>query len=256
MDKLSPTTSRFNLPVDLSGRAMSEESAAIAAPDSVALHRKGSRKAEQDTPPSMLVMQQLCKGGGRELSNAHTKARAEELLAKQKEGMVEETIVNNDKHIHLVYHGVPSQVKLFDHKGVTFRHYFGTTGQKQSAVTQKALVAGPVAYAQVSPGYRADYVDLVGVFLTKPDVKPEQVGVPGHGDYVDMRLPADTAVLEIEPGAIYLVPGDPKRPDWIVDYYNKFKAGEKVPDYVMATIKKIDAEGGLKEPTKVYFQKK
>jgi hypothetical protein len=53
-----------------------------------------------------------------------------------------------------------------------------------------------------------------------------------------------------------MVPGEPKKPDWIVDYYNKYKNGEKVPDYVLSTLKEIEAKGGIKEPTKVFFNGK
>lgn len=202
---------------------------------------------------SMEMVRQACRGSAGELSNAHTRARAEELLEMKKKGTTDETIVNNDKHVHIVTHGVPSYVKPFDHEGVTFRHYFATDDQKENALAMQALIAGPVSYAQVSPGLRIDFPDLAGVFLTLPNVKPENVGVPGHTGYVDMKLPADTSVLEIEKGSIYLIAGEPKLPDWIVNYYNKYKAGETVPEYMLSTMKKIEAGGGIKEATEVYF---
>jgi hypothetical protein len=218
-------------------------------PDRVSL----SKKKKADAPPTMAQMQKLCKAGGENFSNAASRVKAQQLLDKKKDGTKEETVINNDKHIHVITHGVPSMVNAFDHRGVTFRHYFADAEQKQKALDGKALIGGPVSYAQVGGGIRNDFPELKGVFLTMPDVDPGLVGVPGRSDYADLQLPADTGVLEIEPGRIYLIPSEIKRPDWIVDYYTKWKTGQEVPSYMLDTLKGIEKEGGLKEPEKVFF---
>lgn len=223
--------------------------------DRVTIEEKENHRIK--APFSEKMLSQCFTPEVKHLSNAHTIERMNALLKKKKEGVREEVVINNDEHIHTIYHGVPDYVKPFNHKGVVFRHYFANEEQKKSALSTEALIAGPVAYAQVYfGGIRNDFPDLTGVFFTLPGVDPSEVGVPGRTVYVDVELPDDTGLVEIEPGKIYMVPGDPKRPDWIVDYYNKYKNGEKVPDYVLSTLKRIEAQGGIKEPTKVFFKAK
>jgi|GEM_PF-5198330 len=255
IDRLSGSSIQTNQQIHIKSSARAEAGSQICTGDSVQLSRKRS-SGEAGTIPTLQDMQALCGSREETHSNAETQMRAQKLLSMKSAGTKEEVLVNNDRHIHVVIHGVPGTVNSCNHKGVTFRHYFASEEQKQAAMKSGALIAGPVAYAQVSCCYRADYPDLAGVFVTKPDVKPEQVGVPGRSVYVDLQFPADTGVLEIEPGKIYLVPSEYKRPDWIVDYYRKYKAGEEVPSYVLPSLQKIDQEGGLKEPTKVYFNEK
>ncbi|MEK7388779.1 MAG: hypothetical protein AAB036_03690 [Elusimicrobiota bacterium] len=50
------------------------------------------------------------------------------------------------------------------------------------------------------------YKDLTGVFLTLPGVDPAAVGVPGRKAYLDVRIPADFPIFELEKGRIFLVP--------------------------------------------------
>ena len=188
------------------------------------------------------------------VSNAHTRAKAEELLARRKDGITEEVIHNSDKRIESNMYGVPDFVKSYNPEGVVFRHYFKSREVKEKVLSEGYLLAGSVPYVQAGPHMKYYYPDLKGVFFTKPGVQPEEVGVPGLSVYADFMLPADTAVLEIEPGKNYLVPGEPALPAWLVDYYLKYKNGGVVPDYVKKSIEKIEKEGGIKEPTKVYFQ--
>lgn len=204
------------------------------------------------TPGFSDVMTHFLKNE-KETSNAPTVENMKALLDRKKSGVKSKVIINNDKHIHTEFSGVPDFVEPYDHRGVTFRHFFRSKEQKSSALSSGKLIAGPVSYAQVYGGVRNDYLDLTGVFITKPGVKPEDVGVPGHDVYIDIRFPDDTGVVEIEPGLIYMVPGKPKIPDWIADYYNKYKTGEKIPDYVLSSVKKIEANGGITPPTSVFF---
>lgn len=252
IDKLSGNSVQDTLRPQRKTSMSPETEQSVNRGDSVQIGKRRST-CECNNTPSLQDMRILCAGSGEAHSNAETQGRAQTLLKMKSAGIKEEVLVNNDRHIHIVNHGVPFTVNSYNHKGITFRHYFASEEQKESAMKTGALIGGPVAYAQVSCCYRADYPDLAGVFITKPDVKPEEVGVPGRNIYVDLQFPADTGVMEIEPGKIYLVPSEVKRPDWIVDYYKKYKAGEEVPSYVLPTVQKIDQEGGLKEPTKVYF---
>lgn len=238
-------------PINQKGHGLSKKDETFKEPkDTVILGNK-----EKDSSPDLKgpgEIKKFFQKNGKVLSNSHTQERARELLERKKEGIKEEVIVNTDKHMHSIFHGVPDFVNSYDHKGVAFRHYFKTEDQKESALNDNSLIAGPVPYVQKG-GMRYDYVDLVGVFLTKPEVEPDAVGVPGHNLYIDLTLPPDTAVLEIEPGRIYMIGGDPKRPDWIVESYKKYKSGEEIPAYMKSTMERIDGEGGIKEPTKVYF---
>lgn len=100
------------------------------------------------------------------------------------------------------------RVKRFDHQNVVFRHYTRSL-QSLDAIKQNSfLMSGIDPYIQVLPDvekYR--YADLTGIFLTLPGVAAGEVGVAGNDlPYVDLRLPEEVPVLELEPGKIYLVP--------------------------------------------------
>ncbi|MDD5207164.1 MAG: hypothetical protein PHS17_17195 [Desulfobacterales bacterium] len=255
---------RSILPISDTRRDDQDKSMSILRVVDKATLSRARSSSKEFVPPTLRQLRDLMQSGTPPaespvadkpvLSNAHTRQRAEKLLEKRKNGLREEVLVNTDEHMHSIFHGVPENVRPFNPKGVVFRHYFGSQEQKEKALQENSLVAGPVSYAQVYPGgIRRDYVDLVGVFLTKPEVKPGDVGVPGHNVYVDLVLPEDTPVLEIEPGRIYFIPGEPNSPQWIKDYYRQHKEGKEVPNWVLPTMKKIDDAGGLHEPTRVYF---
>jgi len=214
----------------------------------------GNDAGPQKSVFSPEIMKKACRENKKVFSNAHTQELAQKLLEKKKDGVREEILQNTDKRMHSKFVGIPDSVKLFDHSGVTFRHYFGSKEDKSRALSENSLVAGPVSYAQVSSGIRKDFTDLVGIFLTMPDVEPGYVGVSGHNSFVDLKLPEDTAILEIEPGKIYMIPGEPKRQGWIVENYKKFKKGEPVPSYMLEMLRGIDKKGGIKKATRVYFE--
>lgn len=221
-------------------------------PDRITLS-DGRKKA--DCPViSLEGATRVCKKKVAGRSNAGTMETAEAVLEKIKDGVREETLVNDDKHMHTIISGIPSFVKSYSHKGIKFRHYFANSEQKKKASGEQMLIAGPLCYVQKSGGIRIDFVDLTGVFLTKPGVKPEFVGVPEHNDYLDFKLPLDTAVLEIEKDKIYYVPGNPMTPGWIAEHYKTYKSGGQVPGYVMKSIEKLDKSGGVKDPVHVHFK--
>jgi hypothetical protein len=102
--------------------------------------------------------------------------------------------------------GVPEHVRPAE-RGI-FRHY--TTPAGLAAIRETGLLHNSVLpYVKVYNRMgSAQYPDLGGVFLTRPDATPEDVGVAADRAryYVDFEVPEDVPVLEIERGRIYVVP--------------------------------------------------
>lgn len=189
------------------------------------------------------------------ISNTHTHDKAKEILEKRNYGIKEEALPACFDRVNLLVHGAPSYIKPINPEGLIFRHYFASKEHMESALKDNTLIAGFTPYMQTSYKFKALYEDLTGVFLALPGVKPEDVGVPGRIYYIDLKLPIDTAVLEIEEGKIYLIPGEAKTPEWIIEAYNKYKKDKKdeIQKDLLPTLQEIEAKGGIKEALKIKF---
>jgi len=166
-------------------------------------------------------------------------------------GKVTETLHNpghNESHEDLItVRGVPENVNRYDERGVVFRHY---TSKKHlwSILREKSLWNGLTSYVQVAPGvFKKVFPDLAGVFLTLPGVAGESVGVParkGYDHYVDLRVPAGLPILEIEKGAIYLIPMPGRTRGWIADLYRRWVAGKGKDSLYKNAVDDVEASGG------------
>lgn len=178
-------------------------------------------------------------------------ASAERMLA-QKDKPLRETLLNpghTESHPDLVtVEGVPGQVAAVKRaEGQVFRHY--TTEEGLAAILKsKALWNGVLSYVQLAPGvYKKIFKDVTGLFFTLPAVSGDAVGVPARGGfsaYVDVTLPLNVALLEIEKGAIYMVPLPARARGWVADAYLKWADGGAVASADRRMISDIDAAGG------------
>jgi hypothetical protein len=143
--------------------------------------------------------------------------------------------------------GVPETVRRFDAGGTVFRHY--TTKEGLDAIlAEKSLRNGFMSYVELARAlYTKTYRDLTGIFLTLPKVEGDRVGVPAKEfqHYVDLRVPRGMPVLEIEKGAIFLVPMPARTRGWVADLYRKWVRGEGVNPTYQRTVSEIESEGGL-----------
>lgn len=180
----------------------------------------------------------------RALSKANL-ARVERLR-----GTVTETLHNpghNESHGDMITSkGVPDTVRRYDADGVVFRHY--TTKEGLDAILEeKSLRNGFMSYVELARAlYTKTYRDLTGVFLTLPKVSGDHVGVPAKdfNHYVDLRVPAGLPVLEIEKGAIFLVPMPARTRGWVADLYRKWVKGEGVNPTYQRSVSEVEKEGG------------
>lgn len=170
---------------------------------------------------------------------------------ERRRGPVTETLHNpghNESHGDMITsRGVPETVKRIDADGVVFRHY--TTKEGLDAIlAEKSLLNGFMPYVELARGlYRKTYRDLTGVFLTLPQVKGEGVGVPAREFtyYVDLLVPRGLPVLEIEKGAIFLVPLPARTRGWIADLYRKWVRGEPVDPAYKGSVEDVEKDGGV-----------
>lgn len=177
---------------------------------------------------------------------SHAKAAHIERLR----GTVTETLHNpghTDSHADMItVRGVEPSVRRIDSSGMIFRHY--TIAEDFDAIVrEQKLWNGFMPYARIAPFlYRKTYRDLTGVFLTLPKVKGERVGVPApeFNRYVDLRVPAGLPVLEIEKGAIYLIPLPGRTRDWIAQLYRRWATGETTDSTYAGNIAEVERDGG------------
>lgn len=208
-----------------------------------------------------------------------SRARAARMIARRAEP-VRETLLNHghgDNHPDLITaEGVPEQARLLRpsseprrsrlysgrqapeiEKGTVFRHYTTADGFK-AIKDSKSLWNGFVPYVEMSPGaYKKTFREVSGLFFTLPGVMGDAVGVPAREftHYVDVVLPTSLPLVEIEPGAIYLVPLPGRTRDWVLSYYLKWAAGRPIDPSYQGMIESMDAEGGpspdLRVPVKI-----
>ncbi|MFA6093072.1 MAG: hypothetical protein WCU88_07145 [Elusimicrobiota bacterium] len=170
-------------------------------------------------------------GGVVELS----KARAQTLLSKPQGGWEWKTRLSNKEDWlasslkRSVSHHLPKEARLVSAdpaaavkaangiplRPTVFRHYLegegywnlqGIFSRMKQRLWNSTMPYVKLMLHQFLKDHAVTYKDFEGVFLTLPGVPPEKVGVPERTRYVDIRIPADLPLLEIEPGNIFLVP--------------------------------------------------
>jgi hypothetical protein len=204
-------------------------------------------------------------------------ARADKLLALR--GQTKETVMNpghNDNHPdEISVEGAPEEIRLIRpteepprkstswrkpvavDKDTVFRHYTTKDGYENILETQ-SLWNGFVPYVQLSPGlFKKTFRAVSGLFFTLPKVSGDTVGVPSREftHYVDVTIPAKMTLLEVEAGAIYLIPLPGRARRWVRDYYTKWARGEGAENTYAKMIADLDKEGGpgpdLRVPVKI-----
>ncbi|MCX5787639.1 MAG: hypothetical protein NTX64_03885 [Elusimicrobia bacterium] len=141
--------------------------------------------------------------------------------------------------------GVPERVKAVEHEAIVFRHY--TTAEGLAGILKSGgLWNGFLPYVDLVRGvHKKVFKDLTGLFLTKPGVDGQQVGVPSKefDHYVDVKVSAKLPVLEIDKGSIFLVPLPARTQRWVADMYRKWLGGAD-PGAYRDMVQGLDARGG------------
>lgn len=165
-------------------------------------------------------------------------------------GSVSETLHNpghNESHGDMITaSGVPDSVRRYDADGVVFRHYTTKEGL-EAILAEKSLKNGFLPYVQLAQAvYRKTFRDLTGVFLTLPGVDGGRVGVPvkDFTHYVDLKVPRGLPVLEIEKGAIFLVPLPARTRGWVADLYRRWVTGGGADPTYKGSIEEVERGGG------------
>lgn len=154
----------------------------------------------------------------------------------------------NDRHEEEIeVTGLPEGARFSKTDGSeVFRHYTTAEGL-ESIRAGGGLWNGFVAYVQRSSGlWRKTFKGLDGVFLTKPGVAGDRVGVPARDfpHYVDVRLPAGLPLIELEAGRIFLVPLPARTRGWIAELYRRWAGGGGASPAYEKTVADLDAQGG------------
>jgi hypothetical protein len=152
-----------------------------------------------------------------------------------------------DSHADMIdVEGIPERVKTVPHDGVVYRHYTTADGL-MSILDSGGLWNGFMPYVEMARGvYKKTFKDLTGVFLTVPGVPGDHVGVPADTftHYVDVVVPKNLPLLEVEKGGIYLIPLPGRTRSWFVDIFRRWAGGGDAGMYE-ASVKQLDAAGGL-----------
>jgi hypothetical protein len=162
---------------------------------------------------------------------------------------VREKLINPghpDSHADMIdAEGVPERVKTVPHEGTVFRHYTTEEGLR-SILKSGGLWNGFMPYVEMARGvYKKTFKDLTGVFLTLPKVPGDHVGVPADTftHYVDVLVPKEFPLLEVEKGGIYLIPLPGRTRSWFADIYRRWVGGGS-PGIYEPGIKQLDSSGG------------
>ncbi len=93
--------------------------------------------------------------------------------------------------------------------------------------------------------HKKTFKDLTGVFLTLPAVPGDHVGVPAREftHYVDVLVPENFPVLDVEKGRIFLIPLPGRTRSWVADIYRRWIGGGDAGMYAQSA-ERLDAEGG------------
>lgn len=186
-----------------------------------------------------------------DLTAARTLSEANLARVESLRGTHSETLHNpghNESHEDMITaRGIPDAVKRIDADGIVFRHY--TTKEGLDAILkEKSLINGFMPYVQLARAvYRKTFRDLTGVFLTLPKVEGDRVGVPAKDftHYVDLKVPKGLPVLEVEKGAIFLVPMPARTRGWVADLYRRWVTGGGMDPTYKTSIEDVEKDGGV-----------
>jgi hypothetical protein len=157
-----------------------------------------------------------------------------------------------------------------------FRQYVRTEEDVHAILRDSVLIPGTRCFYEIGGPNGVPFMDLVGIFATTPDFRPDEVGVPDSKFYVDFAFPAGAGLLHLsrKDDRYWMLPGIPQRPAWFREYYQAWTARER-PDAKtsmqmlrdsgyqdrawkfashVAEFVEIDAHGGLPEPSRLPVQ--
>lgn len=190
-----------------------------------------------------------CKVVFQALADVHTvsgqqlNTYAQKLL--QKRGQIQEirpvyTGGFNERRVEQVQiKGVPSQVRLLSQEELSakvFRHYINGEEYFKEGKELGLLASATTSYVQIYPGLeKRIFEDITGVFLTLPEVSAREVGVElgAQAHYLDVKIPSDVPVVELEKNKIYMIPLPARYHSWVVDAFTKYKRGEEIAPYLL-----------------------
>ncbi len=131
----------------------------------------------------------------------------------------------NDLEVSVkLFEGVPSFLKKAKPKEYeVFRVYFEEKEVYEQVKKSNRLFSSLQPYVRFSPD-KEIYSDLTGVFLTKPNIPAQMVGLSQSANqyYIDITIDPNIQIYEIEKGRIYLIPLPKRNPQWVLDVYSKF----------------------------------
>ncbi len=110
----------------------------------------------------------------------------------------------------LIHHGYPRFVKRLQESPELFRIYTRSRAVAESIVEGGKLLASHKGHIIRPRGIVENYIDLTGVFLTRPDVEPSRVWLENdsHRHFVDFKLPSAVPLLALDShGDALLIPG-------------------------------------------------
>jgi hypothetical protein len=148
------------------------------------------------------------------------------------------------------FEGLPPQAKIYEvQKGEIFRHY--SPEAYQLIKSSGKLIAGKRPYILPDAHLRKEYVDLNGIFLTKPDFPPHRLwmGYSENTPFVDINFISATKIIDLGDG-VFLVPGPKLYPDWMIKQYQEWLNHPEmnISSDLLENFKRIKAQGGIKPP--------
>lgn len=181
-------------------------------------------------------------------------------LIDKKNDPVREVAVSRKTDFHReVIFGVPEFVNRIQNASGIFRHYVKSGASRSSddilheIISSRRLKAGPTPHSRRSQWEEKTYVDLRGVFFTKPDASffISTTEIPESLDYVDFEFydGTDIAHIDIASEDSYLIPGPVIYQEWIKKAYQDYvSAGRVSTDPTLQNIFAIiDQEGGISD---------
>jgi hypothetical protein len=147
--------------------------------------------------------------------------------------------------------GVPSWARIIEtNEDMIFRHY--SPDYAHIIAETEMLVAGPRQFILPEPHLKQYYDDLTGIFLTKPELDPHHLwlGYNLNTPHVDFTLPRGIKIIDLGDGN-FLIPGAPKRADWVNDVYSRYLLDGSIPRGQEDLIEQINRQGGIQEALKL-----
>lgn len=164
----------------------------------------------------------------------------------------------NDRRVETVrILGVPTEARLLSPEEVSrtvFRHYINGENYFNEGKNSGFIASAAVSYVQIAFGLeRRVFEDVTGIFLTLPGITASQVGVEStpESHYLDVKVPKNIPVVELEKNRIYLVPLPSRYYPWVVEAYQKYKKGEQLAPHLLKMCQEIEAREGNRDISKI-----